>query len=58
LQDFAPRRFLNVGGSLSKGACRASADSHIGSFARKFIRDGAAKPFAGGRNDSYAASEP
>jgi hypothetical protein len=55
MEDAAACGFLNVSGSLFELGCGASADGDAGAFAREFFRHGAAKSFAGGRNDSYAA---
>jgi len=58
VQDLAACRFLNLYGSLSKGACRARTNRDVRSFVSQCFRDGAAQPFAGSCDDGYAAREP
>jgi hypothetical protein len=57
VEDFAAGGFLEVCGGFGEGGGSTSADGYVRTFAREFFRNGAAKPFAGGRDDSYAPSE-
>lgn len=55
VEDVTTAGFLDVSGRFFEFRRAASTDGDIGAFARKFLCDGAAKTFTGGRNDSYAA---
>ncbi len=55
MEDFPAGGFVNLGGGLLEFRCGARADGNAGSFASEFFGDGAAKSFAGGRDDGYAA---
>jgi hypothetical protein len=57
VEDFAPGGFLKVCGGFGKGGGSAGADGDLRAFASELFCYGAAKPFAGGRDDSYASSE-
>jgi hypothetical protein len=52
------RGFLDVSGAFLQLGRSAGANGDARAFARLFLGDGAAKSFAGGRNDSYAALKP
>jgi len=49
---------LDVRGGLRQRAGRASADGDMRAFACQFFSDSPAEPFAGRRNDRYAATKP
>jgi len=54
VENLAARNFLNFRGGVLQRGSRAGANSDVGAFFSEFLSDSAAKPFAGGSNDSDA----
>lgn len=56
MEDFPACGFVDVCGRMLESGRATGANGDAGAFTREFFRDGAAKPFAGSRDNSNSPS--